>query len=98
MGTNRLLERAMPMSSLMSADHLMMAAAAAHPEAPQAIPTMHLCVPAEGRPDDRHTRSALAARAIEYSRRYGGTSCGWFARLREELDSRRDLSVHGKSA
>jgi hypothetical protein len=44
-------------------------------------------------PDDRQTRSVLAARAIEYSRRYGGTSCGWFARLREDFPSRHEFGV-----
>jgi hypothetical protein len=42
----------------------------------------HLAV-ARVRPDDANERSAVAALAIDYSRRYGGTSCRWFARLRE---------------
>jgi hypothetical protein len=33
---------------LLSVDHLMMAAAAAHPEAPPALPTMQLCHPGHG--------------------------------------------------
>ena len=82
----------------MTSDHLMMAAAAAHPEAPQALPAMQLCAFVDREPDDRRTRSALAARAIEYSRRYGGTSCGWFARLREEVNAHGDMSAHRTSA
>jgi hypothetical protein len=33
---------------LLSVDHLLMAAAAAHPEAPPALPVMELCHPAPG--------------------------------------------------
>ena len=71
---------------LLSVDQMLMAAAAVHPEAPPALPMIEACRTkveiVRVRQDDRLARTALSQVAIENSRRYGGTSCGWFAKLR----------------
>jgi GNAT superfamily N-acetyltransferase len=71
---------------LLSVDQMLMAAAAVHPEAPPALPMIEACrtkaeIVRVSR-DDRLARTALSQVAIESSRRYGGTSCGWFTKLR----------------
>ena len=71
---------------LLSVDQMLMAAAAVHPEAPQALPMIEACRPkveiVRVAGEDRLARTALSQVAIESSRRYGGTSCGWFAKFR----------------
>lgn len=40
------------------------------------------------RQNDRLARTVLSELAIEYSHRYGGTSCDWFAKLTKHPDDR----------